>query len=1053
MENTVEFCLFNSEVLEHPDETLPLFRRGCVVPASAVTGNSERKISNARLFVTLFGRTATGDSVAIVLNDWAFWFFVPLSDAQAADVERILKDFRNGLPRGTTISCEWRYQATGFHCSPDGRRAKRLFVKLSFTAIGSAYWARSFLFRKNYEICEADTFTSCHNRVYIVAQLLETLSRPGAPCSWFSWLSVRDTALKSPVMRYTSCKYEAIVSHRALSLMEPRVFIPRMSVLSFDIECFSPDDKVFPRASQCPVIALGVSLYSYDPCGDSAITRRICFSFCAGERETRPTVPIPDSPDVFELRLFPTELEMLEAWRDAVVGEFDVDILVGYNTWKFDVPYLLERVHTLAPASRFFLLGRLLQVSSYQCETLDSEGVKAGSFSSTALGDNDQTLLRAPGIAEIDVYMQAKKRKGFSSYKLGAVAQSEIGTTKLDLPHTEINRCYRNNDYVTIAAYCVRDTELPLLVMQKWGGFDEFLALAKTTFTPILTLASAGQTVKVRNMLFHTGHALGFVYNSVAFPTVKCQGATVIKPVPGYYLDHVATLDFNSLYPKCIVMGNLCLSTLVLADTQVPDSVACRTILTHRFVQDVVGIVPTMLTFLLEARARTRRLLAEAKTAGRTDEIRQLDSLQLAYKLCANGTYGYFNSPGAYKCTALAESTTALGRDAIDRAQAIAEAEPYNARVIYGDTDSIMIRLPGGRSLADDWGVATEISEAITGFFGRRLVIELEKIYFPYLIAKKKRYCGLMYTSPTAQPRVPDCKGFEIVRKDTFGLCHELQRQLFAVLVAPLARGPDTGPERLRRWTGAVAVVRNIVARLRDKTVSPAELVVSKSLRRTYKNEGSVVQAVVNNQIARMTPGLEFPPGDRVPFLIVNGSVHLVASKAGDSAALVPVLRGKTSAMSECAVYADFVGRYDVFGQNLDWKYYLDRLRPTVVQVMMLVFPERIGEIEKLFRDAGEILGRTMRTFSSVTHRDIDSFFAPGLLPTTRPNETLAASDFSIPFPAPSSQEKRPFGAISQSLLKSFPQNGDKLLPKPGPVPKRRTLKAPSRPISSFFAQ
>jgi hypothetical protein len=304
-----------------------------------------------------------------------------------------------------------------------------------------------------------------------------------------------------------------------------------------------------------------------------------------------------------------------------------------------------------------------------------------------------------------------------------------------------------------------------------------------------------------------------------------------------------------------------------------------------------------------------------------------------------------------------------------------------------------------------------------------------------------------MYTSPTSQPRVPDCKGFEIVRKDTFGLCHELQRQLFAVLVAPLARGPDTGPERLRRWTGAVAVVRNIVARLRDKTVSPAELVVSKSLRRIYKNEGSVVQAVVNNQIARMTPGLEFPPGDRVPFLIVNGSVHLVASKAEPGGALVPVLRGKTSAMSECAVYADFVGRYDVFGQNLDWKYYLDRLRPTVVQVMLLVFPERIGEIEKLFREAGEILGRTMRTFSSVTHRDIDSFFVPGPLPAP-----MVASDFSIPFPAPSSQEKRPFGAISQSLLKGTTVPA-KQLSKPGPVPKRRTLKAPARPISSFFAQ
>jgi len=987
-----EFCIFNGEVAEHENETLPLFHNRRNIPVSAITNVGDKKISNSKLFVTLFGRNSAGDSVAIILNDWAFWFYVALEDHHR-DPEKVIADLRSGLPKGTTVSCERRFQAVGYRCDANGKRLARSFLKLCFTSINKAYWAKTFLLRKGFRVCEADTFTSCHNRVFIIAQLLEFLSSSDNPCSWFSWLGVRNLTFAQPSMRYTHCKYEAIVSFRSLFLLPPRVFIPRLNIVSVDIECFSPDDKVFPVATSCPVIAIGLSVYSYNPCGDSSIVRRLCFSYCKGQSEARSAVPIPESEHNFELRLFPSEIEMLEAWRDCVVFELDVDVLVGYNIWKFDVPYLIDRVHTLNPKSRFFLLGRLLQSSSYYPEVLDSNGVKAGSFSSTAMGDNDQTLFRAPGLGEIDVYMQAKKRKGFSSYKLGAIARSEIAMDKIELPHTEINRCFRENDYITIAAYCVRDTELPVLIMEKWGGFDEFLALSKTTFTPISTLASAGQTVKVRNMLFHTGHSLGFVYNAVEFSSGKCQGATVIDPVPGYYLEHVATLDFNSLYPKCIIMGNLCLSTYVLPDAdELPLRVETRQILNHRFVQSVVGIVPTMLTNLLSARTLTKKRLADAKSAGRVDEIKQLDSLQLAYKLCANGTYGYFNSPGMYKCTALAESTTALGRGAIDTAREIAEGAPYLCSVIYGDTDSIMIRMPGGNGLADDWRLATTIAEAITTHFDRKLVIELEKIYFPYLIAKKKRYCGLLYTSPAARPVVPDCKGFEIVRKDTFDYCHALQEKLFGTLVAPFSHslGISIEAERLTRWNSAVEIIAHFVGRMRDKAVPFSDLVVSKSLRRKYKNEGSVVQAVVNQQIMKLTPGLEFPPGDRVPYLIVNGSVHIQADK-------IPALREKTTAMSECAVFSDFFSRYDIFNQNLDWKYYVERVRPTVIQVMSLVFPARIKEVERIFRDAYDILHRTMRTFSGVAHRDIASFF---------PSGALVMADESPPppilFPAPS---------------------------------------------------
>ena len=43
----------------------------------------------------------------------------------------------------------------------------------------------------------------------------------------------------------------------------------------------------------------------------------------------------------------------------------------------------------------------------------------------------------------------------------------------------------------------------------------------------------------------------------------KYEGAIVIEPKRGYYLEPIATLDFASLYPSIMMAHNLCYSTLV----------------------------------------------------------------------------------------------------------------------------------------------------------------------------------------------------------------------------------------------------------------------------------------------------------------------------------------------------------------------------------------------------------------------------------------------------------------------------------------------------------
>jgi DNA polymerase zeta len=87
---------------------------------------------------------------------------------------------------------------------------------------------------------------------------------------------------------------------------------------------------------------------------------------------------------------------------------------------------------------------------------------------------------------------------------------------------------------------------------------------------------------------------------------------------------------------------------------------------------------------------------------------RTLNACQFALKLIANVTYGYTaaNFSGRMPMSELADAIVQLGRDTLERAIKHIEANAKcggrwsGAQVVYGDTDSLFVRLPG-RSKAD----------------------------------------------------------------------------------------------------------------------------------------------------------------------------------------------------------------------------------------------------------------------------------------------------------------------------------------------------------------
>lgn len=108
----------------------------------------------------------------------------------------------------------------------------------------------------------------------------------------------------------------------------------------------------------------------------------------------------------------------------------------------------------------------------------------------------------------------------------------------------------------------------------------------------------------------------------------------------------------------------------------------------------------------------------------------------------------------------------------------------FDARVIYGDTDSVMVKFGcpdletsmrlGRSSSSNSQATAmltsaclrssslsgAEAADLVSAKFVKPIKLEFEKVYFPYLLINKKRYAGLYWTKPDKYDKM-DTKGIE----------------------------------------------------------------------------------------------------------------------------------------------------------------------------------------------------------------------------------------------------------------------------------------------------
>uniref|UniRef100_A0A914HJ83 DNA polymerase n=1 Tax=Globodera rostochiensis TaxID=31243 RepID=A0A914HJ83_GLORO len=841
------------------------------------------------VIVRMFGVTNCGNSIVVSVPGYRPYFFAsaPLGFDQShipAAISLLNSNIsisaQSGIPKDaptmvTDIELVFGSNLFGFHAE----LRQQLFLKIFVLSprIITACSRVLYLLEKigADEVGHLANFRPCQAfeaNLDFEVRFMADLGLVG--CGWAECPARKFTHV-DPKHRNTNCQIEVSINVNDLKVHladEPQwSHIAPLRTLSFDIECIGPIGT-FPDASRDPIIQIA-NMVKVE--GQKEEFVRNCF--VVGGCET------VVGSDIVECR---DEKELLEKWA-VFVRCVDPDLLTGYNIQNFDLPYILDRARHLKIDKSVCLLSR---VRGAMCRQRDA------AMQSKQMGNRVNKLVSMDGRIIFDVLQLVLRDYKLRSYTLNNVSYFFLGEQKEDVSYTFIPQLQNGSDKDRrrLALYCMKDAFLPLRLLDKLMLVINYIEMARVTGCPLNFLVSRGQQVKILSMLLRKTreHHLFLPVVDVAEggggDEVGYEGATVIEPLRAFYKDPIATLDFASLYPSIMIAHNLCYTTLL------PKGGAKKMPPNWREGEDFIvtpsgdtfvksshrqGLLPKVLEELLSARKR-----AKAELKNEKDPFRQmvLNGRQLALKVSANSVYGFTGaSRGKLPCLEISQSVTAFGRQMIEATKQMVEEHyvagavdglcPANAKVIYGDTDSVMVKF-GVKSVGEAMELGRHAAREISKRFPQPIQLEFEKVYHPYLLVNKKRYAGLYWTKEERHDKM-DCKGLETVRRDN---CQLVSLVLNTCLEKLLIDRDDRA---------AIGYAKKVISELLCGHIDISMLIISKEL--TKKGEKYVAkQAHVElaERMRKRDPGSAPRLGDRVPYVIVNRSGGGVSAPAYEKA-------------------------------------------------------------------------------------------------------------------------------------------------------------------------
>lgn len=608
---------------------------------------------------------------------------------------------------------------------------------------------------------------------------------------------------------------------------------------------------------------------------------------------------------------YESEFDMFDALTDLILL-FDPDILSGFEVHMSSWGYIVDRC---AKIHKFNILEEISRVAS-----------KGKSKSKDVWGYS-----HASGISITGRYMLNIWRIMKSSYSLTQFSVENLTNHILHyrLPHFTypfLTSLWSPKSGVTklktLISYWMKRVELNVLLLKKDDFIPRTVEFSRLLGIDFNSVFYRGSQYRVESFLVRVCKSESFLLNSPSKQSVRNQKPLecvplVLEPQSAFYKSPLVVLDFQSLYPSIIIGYNYCYSTMIgrvdtlnlknneIGATHIPLKENLLQVLKDDVTISPNGVVfvkesvrksalAKMLKEILDIRVMVKKTLSDLPNLNESVK-KQLNSKQLALKLLANVTYGYASASfsGRMPCSDLADSIVQTGRETLEKAVDIIEKnDDWGAKVVYGDTDSLFVYLPG-KTKEDAFRIGNEISIRVSENNPKPIFLKFEKVYHPSILVSKKRYVGYSYETPSQKEPIFDAKGIETVRRDG----HFAQQKIVEQSIKILFKTSDIS--LVKKY------VQSQFTKLYEGKVSIRDFCFAKGVKLgSYKSDATApAGAVVAKKQMEADHRAEPQYKERVPYLVVKG-------KAGE------ILRNRSISPSE------FLANPEL---SLDADYYIDK--------------------------------------------------------------------------------------------------------------------------------
>ncbi|RUS35011.1 putative DNA polymerase zeta catalytic subunit [Jimgerdemannia flammicorona] len=581
----------------------------------------------------------------------------------------------------------------------------------------------------------------------------------------------------------------------------------------------------------------------------------------------------------YEIDYVGDERSMIDTLVDKV-RRYDPDILTGYEIHNASWGYLIER------AGMAYHINLCSELSRVIPSTMPKFG-----RDEDAWGFRQASSIHVDGRHMLNVWRLIRDEVNLNVYTFENVAFHVLHQRIPHFSYPTLTAWFTRGPAILrwrVLKYYVDRVQRNLELLDESEVVGRTSEFARVFGVDFFSVISRGSQFKVESMMLRIAKPENFIAITPNKKQVASQRAAeclplVMEPESKFYNSPLVVLDFQSLYPSVMIAYNYCYSTCLgkigppngpkkFGVTSLDLPLGLLSVLSDyitvspnglMYVKPSVrkGLLAKMLTEILETRVMVKRSMKENKGDKALEKL--LNARQLGLKYITNVTYGYTGASysGRMPGVEIADSIVQTGRETLERTiKIINSTERWGARVVYGDTDSVFIHLPG-RSKDEAFDIGAEIAETITKMNPAPIRLKFEKVYLPCVLLAKKRYVGFKYETPDETMPEFDAKGIETVRRDGVPAVQKIMEQSLKILF----RTQDLSELKAflqRQWT-----------KILTGRISLQDFIFAKEVKLGfYSNRGQPPPgALVSTKKMVIDPRSEPQYGERVPYVVVHG--------------------------------------------------------------------------------------------------------------------------------------------------------------------------------------